>query len=96
MRHKAKWIKLAGTEDESRTNPPLYTSLWLCCADGSIRKGQRIGDTYHGSDRLKWDCAGYLGFQDLAVSHEQPASIVTHWALYVEPEKPLGPGIMMK
>lgn len=92
MRYTAKWVTLNGTEDESRNAPPQHTDLWLCCADGSIRKGQRIVDTYHGGDRIKWDNAGYMGFQDLAVSHGHPNLIVTHWAMYVEPDKPLGPG----
>lgn len=92
MKYKAKWVELIGTEDCSRQAPPQHTKLWLCCADGSIHRGQRIVDTYHGGDRIKWDNAGYMGFQDLAISHGEPSLIVTHWSLYFEPEKPLGPG----
>jgi len=81
MKFKVRWIPV-------KKEPPMYHKLWVATRDGKVRLSERIGDTYFGSDRLKFEG---LGFLDLAISNKQKCNEVTHWAEYIEPEPPDAP-----
>jgi hypothetical protein len=82
VKFEVLWISL------EKEQPHVYAEVWVTTKDGKVSRDARVGDTYFGSDRLKWL---NKGFQDLAEYHKWSCNWVTHWAKYIEPEYPDAP-----
>jgi hypothetical protein len=71
-----KWIPI------TEKFPQVYDKVWTATKSGYVTVNERITDTYHGADRLKFM---WGQFPDIA---EDP---VTHWMEYIPPKPPEPP-----